>query len=134
MPLKAGATISQTVSAVGSTSNPTTNSGTLADLAEMTVTLTTRGGNLECTFEGTVSHTTATSVITCAYVLDAGAAVGSRGIVAAVNGGSFQIILSHLFTSVSAGSHTVKVQWSTSAATATAVGGNRELIVREVAA
>lgn len=124
-------TFGQEGRAVGTTSGPTTTSASYATLEEMTVTLTTTGGQLECVFEGTFLHSTpAASVFVC-FRLDSGSNTAERQFHAVAAAHAQVRTTHHTFTGVSAGSHTVIVRWLTSAATATAVGVERSLRVRE---
>lgn len=123
--------ITQTGAATGSTSGPTTASASYADLANMSVTLTTVGGDLLVDFDGTFSHSTAVNSVFIAFSLDAAAEVHERYITSPGVNYGLTFHLRHRFTGVSAASHTVKVRWKTDGGTATAVTTLRDMIVTE---
>jgi hypothetical protein len=129
-----GAFAPQSGHAVGSSSGPTTVSASYADLTDMSVTLTTRGGVLLAWFSGQFSHSAAGSSVTAALSLDAAAEVAPVAFSEPTIGFAAALTTCFRFTGVSAGSHTVKVRWLTSGATATASGTSRVLTVQEVAA
>lgn len=118
-------------SAVGSTSNPTTTSGTYVDMTDMSVTLTTTGGDLVVWFSGTIQNSTSGQGVKVALSLDGAAEVGAGTFVTAAASQQAVIALVHRFAAPSAASHTVKVRWFVSGGTGTAVGIDRELIVQE---
>ena len=115
----------------GSTSGPTTTSSSYADLAEMSVTLTTTGGDLLVDFDAGAYASTGGLTATFAISLDGASEVHIRD----YNLGSSAVTplsLHHRFTSVSAASHTVKIRWKTSGGTITAFGTQRSLRVVEL--
>jgi hypothetical protein len=119
--------------AVGETTASTT-SASYVDLPNMSVTLTTVGGDLVVFFAGTFYHTSAGQDIRVALSLDGAAEVAIQ-IVAFPTANSVSVItVVHVFTGVSAGNHTVKARWRTSDATAYANSNNRNLLVMEVKA
>lgn len=117
--------------ASGVTNSPTTTSISYSDLAEMTVTLTTTGGDLLCWFAGAFAHSDATKAIQIAFSLDGAAEVGAFSLNEPVANKTFLGVGLWRFTGVSAGSHTVKIRWLTDGATATANGGQRQILVLE---
>jgi hypothetical protein len=121
----------QSAQAVGSSSGPTTVSASFADLTDMAVTLVTKGGNLECSFTGSFSHS-GTSSNQLAFSLDAATEVGTVITTSPGAGVSVAVSMSWLFTNVAAGSHTVKVRWLTGGATWTATGTLRAIQVAEL--
>ena len=124
----------QTSEAVGSTAGPTYTGG-FTDLAEMSVTLTTIGGNLEAEWSGNFSNTGAGNLVGVQMLLDGAAlATSERAATVPTAGGFVNMNTRGRWTGVAAGSHTVKVQVSTGAGTTTANGTLRSLIVREVGA
>lgn len=114
--------------ALGTTSGPTTASGSNATIPEMTITRTTAGGDLLVVYVSSFAHSTVGASVTHNLKLDAGANAFdiTQNAIAANN--YQQIVTADLFTGVSAASHTVVAQWNTSAATATAHTTNRRLI------
>jgi hypothetical protein len=124
--------VSQAGYAAGATSGPTTTSGSYVDLTDMSVTLTTTGGDLLVWFSSAVTHTTGGQYIFLGLQLDAGGMVADRNIQAPAAGYAAVISTFHRFTGVSAGSHTVKGRWLTQSATATANTTQRGLLVLEL--
>lgn len=131
--LGAGTGILQAGFAVGSTSSPSTTSASYADVPEMSVTFTTRGGDLLVIFNATATMETSSMAGTYALSLDGGGEVAPR---------SFQqdnvityapINIVYLFTGVSAGSHTVKARYvSNGTAVNKAYSTQRSLLVLEL--
>lgn len=117
--------------ATGVTSGPTTASASYATLTDMEVTLTTTGGDLLVWFTGTFAHSSATNAIVVALALDGGSEIFSKSHSVAVAAENEDVSTFGVFSPVAAGSHTVRVRWLTDGATATAVGGERRLIVQE---
>jgi hypothetical protein len=119
-------------SVVGTTSSPTTTSGSAVDLAQMTISPTQAGvGYLWLVFECTVENTTV-SAATTFTLLHNGVGAKSRGTVTAVANQRQQIIILHPVSTPSSGVITTKVQWQVSAGTATAIGIERSLTVIEL--
>lgn len=118
--------------AVGTTANPTTTSGIYVDLPEMTVTLTTAGGDLLVWCNGAFLHNTLSATTTLALSLDGAAEVAIREFSEMVANNIFQMVCMHRFTGVSAASHTVKGRWQTGAGQATARSTERSILVMEV--
>jgi hypothetical protein len=120
--------------AVGSTSAPTSTSNSFADVTNLSVTLTTTGGDLYCWTFMSIAVNTVPDNISLGIKLDSNAAVT----VATSSGGAanyvHQVAGFTRFTGVSAGSHTVKTQWATqNSNTLTAQGTTqRQLIVIEI--
>jgi hypothetical protein len=115
----------------GSTSSPTTASGSAADLAQMTVTPTLAGGGyLLVVFEVTTENTTLGAATTYSLLVG-GAGAKSRSHVAVANNHRDQLMILHIVSNPSAGATNFKVQWQVSAGTATAVGVERSLTVYE---
>ncbi|MCC7372535.1 MAG: hypothetical protein IT306_29245 [Chloroflexi bacterium] len=117
--------------ASGTTNSPTTTSISYSDLAEMSVTMTTTGGDLLCWFASAFAHSDATKAIQIAFSLDGAAEVGAFSLNEAVANKTFLGVGLWRFTGVSAGSHTVKIRWLTDGATATANGTQRQILVLE---
>lgn len=121
-------------SAVGSTAGPTTASTSYVDMTEMSVTLTTTGGDLLCWLSTEWSNSSASMLHTLALALDAAAepTTSERQEFLASNGSPYMASTQHRFTGVAAGSHTVKGRWKVGAGTGTLTGVRRNLIVLEV--
>lgn len=117
--------------AVGSTSGPTTDSGSYADLEEMSCTIAGTGGDIEAEFSGLFTHSVNGNWVAIGFSLDGGAEeftqlvhIPSAGLNVPVS------LIGRWQTGV--GSHTVKVRWCTQAATATAYATSRVLRVKEL--
>lgn len=114
------------------TSGPTTTSGTFVDLPEMTITFTlTVITNVLVWFSGMFSHTTLGQQIAIGVVLDGGGAV----LIAAINAknppnNGEMINGNYMFPNVGVGTHTIKIQWSTQAATASNVSTVRYMTIQ----
>jgi hypothetical protein len=118
----------------GSTSDPTTTSGTYATINQMTLTLTglTIGSILEVQFTGQFYHGTPATISDFRLALDTtGIAASVRSINAPGSNYYFEVVLHRIIT-VTATSHQIDVQWKTAAATLTAAGTNRTLVVKEL--
>lgn len=107
-------------------------SATFVDMASMSASITTTGGNLLAIAVGSFTHSAATTNVQVglqadAFTTVAGPAVHSSPTV----GASVLWANTHLFTGIAAGAHTVKSRWLTSGGTVTAYGG-RTLLVLEV--
>jgi hypothetical protein len=130
----AAAAVTQNGLAVGTSGALSTSSGTFVDMTDMSVTLTTTGGDLLCWFEAVLFHSSASGAISVAIQLDSGsndAQMTQQP--SGVNEIPSPIATFTRFTGVSAGSHTVKGRWSTATgATANALGNNRRLMVVEL--
>lgn len=121
----------------GSTSDPTTTSGTFAVIPEMTITQT-MSGKVFVTFSCTV-EVQSDDDWDAAIFLDGAEVTGTRrnadffggsllGLTPARIDG-FPLHLQALLTGVSTGSHTVDVRWRANAGTARATGTERNLIL-----
>lgn len=120
--------------AVGATSNPTTTSTTMADLPDMTVTLTTTGGILLCWLDASIRADTLLAGVGLQLNVD-GADVAPQTTAQAAVANQYQHLAVVLRVSgLAAGSHTVKGRWNVSAGTATAMWTYRTLLVQEVRA
>jgi hypothetical protein len=118
-------------SATGSTSGPTTASASYATQAEMTVTISTIGGDIEASYDGQLKNSDLAANTFVAFSLDGAAEVHERAWNQQVADQYAVVSMAHRFTAVAAGSHTVTVRWKVSAGTATANGTRRDLIVEE---
>jgi hypothetical protein len=125
--------LGQSTSVVGSASAPTTTSATYVDLTDMSVTLTTRGGDLVVLFCGAFAHSGVGNSITVGLSLDAAAEVADMPINEMVANLGFNTATTFRFPAPAAGSHTIKARWKTNGATATALATARYMIVTEVA-
>ncbi len=124
--------ITQRTSAVGSSSSPTTTSGTYVDMTDMSVTLTTTGGDLLVWFAGTIQNSTSGQGVKAALSLDGAAEVNGATFVTAAANQQASLALVHRFAAPSSASHTVKVRWFVSGGTGTAVGTDRSVVMQEV--
>lgn len=128
----AGTTNPTSGRAVGTTSGPTTTSATFATLAEMSVTVTTTGGNLLINFAGNFNVLRNDDARLQVFV--DGTALGPEYTLTNANNdiGIFMAAINELKTGLAAGSHTVTLQWRRVGGTARAYLVNRTLIVSEV--
>lgn len=123
--------VTQVKHAYGSTSSPTTTSGALVTLPDMSVTLTTTGGDLTATVVCSMSSNTASAILYLALALD-GVATSVQPLLSEPSA-SFGVVTTAIahWAGVAAGSHTITGQWATSSGTATALSSARALIVEE---
>ena len=123
--------------AVGTTSGPTTTSDSFADLAEMSATLTTTGGDLLVWFVSSMHNASSAgqSAEIC-FQLDSESVVGTLGVHLSKATGSEDDVVSNFyrFAAPSAASHTVDVQWRRvgGAGTQTARTTQRHILMMEV--
>lgn len=116
--------------AVGSTSNPTTTSSSYATLTDMSITLTVgASASVIVICSSTISNTNS-SLNYLALDVDSGSEVGE--IYTGLNNSTGNITTSYVFTGLSAGNHTFRARWKTSAGTLTGVGTNRSITAMEV--
>jgi hypothetical protein len=104
----------------------TSNSFANVDATNFALTITTAGGDVLVGFSGGVKHSTAAQNIYFDVEVDGVRSAGDDGIVfIAAPGASYNVNASfvRLIRGLSAGSHTFKLQWKTSAATATMPAG-----------
>ncbi len=124
--------ITQVGYAAGATAGPTTTSTSNADMPDMSVTLTTAGGDLLVFFYAMWSINAANVQARFYFQLDGGAEqlIGLPHEVSA----DYQLPIFGVtrYTGLSAASHTVKVRWSTVSNTLTARDTSRALLVVEV--
>lgn len=112
------------------TAGPTTTSGTLVDLAQMSLSFTTAGGYLIIGFSGTFASSSAGATVAADLVINGSPIQRREGVSATANA---TFCLSHAFlTSVGAASIGIKIQWLTTAGTATANGVERMLYALEL--
>lgn len=97
--------------AVGSSVSPNVTASSYADVPDMSVTLTTTGGDLHVWFEATVSMDTTSVAATVGLSIDGASEVAERTVQVAVTGDLRPCAILHSFTGVAAGSHTVKARW-----------------------
>lgn len=122
----------QTGHAVGSSVSPTTTSASYSDMADMSVTLTTIGGDLAVWFDATFTISATGQAGVVGLSLDGAAEVAERLFQETDTGGYAPFGIVHRFTGVAAGSHTVKVRWYVNGgATLTAYSRARSLLVQE---
>lgn len=108
-----------------------TTSSTAVDMAGLSVTLTTVGGPLLVLFVGPHSNSTVNALDVFYTKLDSNAAAQGPTYQQLVASATHVAVISRLLTGVAAGSHTVKIQWSTNAGTLSQAGV-RDLIVVEL--
>jgi hypothetical protein len=123
--------------AVGTTSGPTTTSTTFVDLAEMTITMTPAAASnrIRIVFNGAFLSSANNGEVGIQIVVDGVAETNT--VRNQQCGGANPRTLSlavEKWTTLSAASHTIKIQWKTNTGTATAVGVERVQIVDEYAA
>jgi hypothetical protein len=123
--------VTQRLVVAGSTSSPTTTSTTYVNMPDMSISITTTGGDLLCWGLACVSNSTTGDSVQVAISLDGATATGGQSINADNSGASIPVAVQWLFTGVSAGAHTVTLQWLAAGGTATAFGTFRSLIVME---
>jgi hypothetical protein len=109
------AAVFQSDVAVGTT-NISTNTGDWADMTDMSVTMTTTGGNVLVMFTATFEARDEDSILGLRLDLDGSPYCTQQHwlhhkFIGSSAGQDCCLTLQYLFTSVSAGSHTVKVQW-----------------------
>lgn len=121
----------QTAIAIGATSSPTTTSTTYVDADEMTVTLSTSGGDVLAIFSTSTENSGANANL-IALSLDGAAEVGIRRFIPGGAGQATTLTTVHLFTGVTPGSHTIKGRWRVSAGTGTLDGTERSLTAVEI--
>lgn len=112
-------------------SNQTTTSTTLVDVPDMSITLTTTGGNLLCFFTAVATNLTNGIATAAGFDIDGADTTDLVAFSPNVAGEYGSIGCTYLFTGVSAGSHTVKAQYRTNA-TGTASVYGRQLVVVEL--
>lgn len=106
--LSAGA-ITQVGIAQGATSNPTSTSTTLADVTDMSVTMTTVADTgVLVIFNTSFSHSTATAGVSIAINESVGGDFALREITVSTANHIRNMMTAHLFTGLSAASHTFK--------------------------
>lgn len=125
----------------GSTSAPTTTSGTFAVIAEMTVTITTQGGDVQVTFNGDFNVQNGDS-FDIAVFTDTVEQTGTRRHVEFFGGSllgltpanipGIPLSLTAFVTGLAAGSHTFDVRWARTAGTARAFTTQRNIQALEV--
>lgn len=124
--------VTQSGHATGSTSAPTTNSTTYVDMNEMSVTLTTVGGDLLVLLDSSVSNDTLGAGVFVALSLDGASEVAPRLLSEPVATYNDMMVTHHVFTGVAAGSHTVKGRWKVTSGIGTLITVQRALTVIEL--
>jgi hypothetical protein len=114
----------------GSTGSISTTSGTDVAMSDMSVPLTTTGGDLLAWFTGTYSHSVLGSVGVIGLALDGGGTVGRKALI--VSNAGQEVATMARFTGVAAGPHTVRAVWATTAPTLTDNNLERHLMVMEI--
>lgn len=132
-PTIAAGAVTQRATDSAVTANPTTASTTYVDLPDMAITVTTAGGDLLVWGQCDMALGTAGgNSVTLALKLDGNAETNATIIQPPTAAFSCPMAVMALFTGVGAGSHTVKMRWLTSGATATANGTRRQMQLMEV--
>ena len=113
---------------VNEVSDYTTTSSSFVDVdaTDLAMTITTSGGDVFVHFHGTVSHSAAAGRTYFEVAVDGVAAMGDDGILhtrAAASPATESCAFTLYITGLSAASHTFKLQWKTSGATATLYAG-----------
>lgn len=125
--------VTQTGLATGTSGTVTTTSGSYSTMTNMSVPLTTTGGDLLVWWVGALAHTNPAAAIVVGLKLDSGAVSFDFSLNALDTAGkTFLAATVGRFTGVTPGPHTVTVEWLTNAATASANGTNRYLLVQEL--
>lgn len=99
----------------------TTTSATYVDVTGITTTVTTNGGGLDVFFRATIGHSVGSTVNTFQLVVD-GVSEAILGTMVFETGRYLTTTFYHHIAAISAGSHTIKVQVKTAAATLTIRG------------
>jgi len=125
---------------VNITSNVSTTSTTYVDLAPLTITLTTSTHPIEVHFSGTVGILSNRASVGFQLMVDGVAVSNGLGRVQISGNPAYTTSIGIVYKSgvLSSGSHTVKIQWKTSAGTASiqpsgSSYGYAGLLVKEVA-
>jgi hypothetical protein len=122
--------VTQLKSAIGSTSGPTTTSLTMVQMPDLTLSITTTGGDLLVFYWSAVNNSTTANVF-LGPSLDGSAP--PSGAVAFGGGTDFNTPSgSWHFAGVAAGTHTVAIQWNVDAGTGTANSTRRAMHVLEL--
>lgn len=107
-----------------------TTSATFVDMANLSVALTTVGGNVLVWMVGSATHSLAGTNVQLGFQVDAVSTVsGPAQHSAATVGEAKDFSNIHLFTGLSAGAHTFKARWLTSGGTVSAYGGRTMIAV-----
>lgn len=110
-------------------SDYTTTSSTYVDVdgTNLALTLVTAGGDVLVGFYGTFQHSTANAAVALDISVDGVRQGGDDGLItgraASTQNGYLPIAFVAMVRGLSAGSHTIKLQWKTTAATATLHAG-----------
>lgn len=109
--------VTQTAYAAGATSTITTTSTSYVDLTDMSVTLTTTGGDVIVVFFGSFSNNTVGGAVGAAISMDAAAEVSAVIMHGAANNFAQTLATMVKFTAPSSASHTWKGRWNVGAGT-----------------
>jgi hypothetical protein len=122
----------QTQSAKGTTSGPTTTSNSYVDMPDMSVTITTSGGDVTVAFSGAFTLATAGDIKTLLVCITGGVIPNNHEYITTVGAGGYAVH-SHLqtFPALAAGTYTFKINWAGNGSTLTNVGYSRQLTVTE---
>jgi hypothetical protein len=137
--IQTGDTLGVRSSADGTTSGPTTTSATFVVIPEMTLTVTTTGGQLLTLFDGDFNIQGGDDFLIAVF-LDGSEVAGTRRELAltftltlgVLTLSSDQTASNHVLLAASTGSHTVDVRWQRTAGTARANGTQRKLTLIEM--
>ncbi len=107
---------------VASANAASTTSAGFADIADMSLTMGTSGGNILGIFLGSASNSTLGAINTAGLRLDSGTDRGGSVVWTPSAGYGIQMSALYAETSIAAGSHTLKARWMTNAGTLTRQG------------
>lgn len=125
--------VTQIASAVGTTNPAQTTATAFVDIPEMSVTLTTGGGDLLVWFSSSFFKSGGTGYANFGLSLDGAAEVARGNLFFNAVSESKHLTMIHRFSGVSAAAHTVKARWFTTAGTTLdAFQTHRTLIFAEV--
>jgi hypothetical protein len=126
-----GSVLGQSATAIG-TDSINTSSATFVDMTNMSITITTTGGNCLVLFSAPIDNN-GKNLAQIRIVIDS-TVLQTQEIYFPLENKDYACSITGLATSVAAGSHTFKVQWLTSAGTVTQYGNafKRNLTVIEL--
>jgi hypothetical protein len=121
--------VTQSAGATGAASGPTTTSASLVDLTDMSVTMTLTGGPIIVEFSSTISLS-AIGIVAVDLLVDGVNVLRRQASFAAAE--TKIMGFTKRVTGVSGASKVIKVQWLTTAGTASAITTQRDLVVTEL--
>lgn len=123
--------VSQVGSATGSASSPTTTSTSKVDMTDMSVALTTTGGDLFALLMVTHENNTAGAFNEVGFNLDGGSDGTETAVKFTAANDRDTTVVWRYFTGVSVASHTVKGRWNVTGGTGTLITVQRKLLIWE---